>query len=422
LARSSGSVQIRPVEPGDCIANRYRLLHLISVGGMGEVWAARNELTQRSFAIKFLLKTLEHRSDVFERFIREAETAGRLQHPSIVDVYDVAQTEDGRPFIVMELLAGETLEAHLEREGHLPAFRVAAVVAQVAQALDLAHRAGVVHRDLSSANIFLARNPEGGEAIPKILDFGVSKTTDSADFEQRVTHHGALLGCPEYMSPEQACGAEGVDLRTDIWALGVLAYQCLTGALPFQANNFNSMMAALLTRPHRPLLEAAPATDPELAAVVEACLLKDRRERIQSAQEVATRLRAVARRLSVELGVPGGAPRRRATDRFDRDGAMGASEVVVPAWLSPVAGVVSRVGALRPRRVSVGLACGLVGLLVGVIGTQTLVKVADGATAVSEVPGSSLESSEDKRRALGAERVAAVAADQEGAPKRARPR
>jgi serine/threonine-protein kinase len=305
----------RIVQPGDVIAERYRLLRLLDVGGMGEVWAAKNELTQKSFAIKFLLPELAERPDALERFIREAETAGSLNHRAIVDVFDVAQAEDGRAFIVMELLSGESLETRIERGGPLTSLETATALSQVADGLDAAHRAGIVHRDLSSANIFLSRNPDGGAPIAKILDFGVSKTLGPARHDRTQTGNGAVLGCPEFMSPEQARGAEAVDARTDVWSLGIVLYQCLTGAAPFRAQNYNALMVAILTRPHRPLLEVAPSVNRELAEVVEGCLSKERDARVQSASEVRDRLAAIVRRLAGSAALPT-SPQRRATDRL----------------------------------------------------------------------------------------------------------
>jgi serine/threonine protein kinase len=303
------------VEPGDVIAERYRLLRLLDVGGMGEVWAAKNELTQKSFAIKFLLPELAERPDALERFIREAETAGSLNHRAIVDVFDVAQAEDGRPFIVMELLSGESVEARIERRGPLNSLETAAYLSQVADGLEAAHRAGIVHRDLSSSNIFLSRNPDGGTAIAKILDFGVSKTLGPARHDRTQTGNGAVLGCPEFMSPEQARGAEAVDARTDVWSLGIVLYQCLAGKAPFRAQNYNALMVSILTRPHRPILELAPSTDKELAEIVESCLAKDREARLQTAREASDRLSAIVRRLASSSTLPT-SPQRRATDRL----------------------------------------------------------------------------------------------------------
>ncbi|HVW28806.1 MAG TPA: serine/threonine-protein kinase [Polyangiaceae bacterium] len=349
------------MEPGDVIAERYRLLRLLDVGGMGEVWAAKNELTQKSFAIKFLLPELAERPDALERFIREAETAGSLNHRAIVDVFDVAQAEDGRPFIVMELLSGESVEARIERGGPLNSLETAAYLSQVADGLDAAHRAGIVHRDLSSSNIFLSRNPDGGTAIAKILDFGVSKTLGPARHDRTQTGNGAVLGCPEFMSPEQARGAEAVDARTDVWSLGIVLYQCLAGKAPFRAQNYNALMVAILTRPHRPILEVAPSTDKELAEVVEACLAKDREARLQTAREASDRLSAIVRRLAGSSTLPT-SPQRRATDRLPQrqdpnkpaPGALGKEDL-------------QALERLRARRRMIGLVSAGVGAVAGLL-------------------------------------------------------
>jgi serine/threonine-protein kinase len=326
---------------------------------MGEVWAAKNELTQKHFAIKFLLPALAERPDALERFVREAETAGSLNHRSIVDVYDVAQAEDGRPYIVMELLVGESLEGRLERSGPLSSLEAAAFIAKVADGLDAAHRAGIVHRDLSLANVFLVRNPDGGRPIPKILDFGVSKTLGPANDDRTQTGHGTVLGCPEFMSPEQARGAEAVDARTDVWSLGVVLYHCLAGAAPFRAKNYNALMIAILTRPHRPLKELAPQVDPELLALIEGCLQKDREERVQSAREVSERLTIIARRLAGQQGLDD-EPQRRATDRLPRPSAE-----TVRKGFTLGADELHTLSKLRMNKTAVGVLCAVTGIAIG---------------------------------------------------------
>ncbi len=348
------------VKPGQVISERYRLLRLLDVGGMGEVWAARNILTKKNFAIKFLLPALAERPDSLSRFMREAETAGSLEHPSIVDVYDVAQAEDGRPYIVMELLPGESLEARLERAGPLSSLEAAAYLAQIADGLELAHRAGIVHRDLSSANIFLAKSAEGGRPVPKILDFGVSKTLGPGSHDRTQTGHGAVLGCPEFMSPEQARGAESVDARTDVWSLGAVLYQSLAGVVPFRAKNYNALMMAILTRPHRPLLEVAPSIDRELAELVEKCLQKDRNLRVGSSREVSEALGHIARRLSGEQ--LGDNLRRRATDRLP-----GTAERERVALATASAEPRRLLRRARVRTAAVGLLCALSGLAAGAV-------------------------------------------------------
>lgn len=281
---------------------------------MAEVWAATNVLTQRDFAVKFILPALADSGEAVDRFFQEAKAASRVRHPSIVDVFDVGHAPDGQPFLVMELLAGESLESRLAREGRLDPLTTCVLLSQIARALELAHRAGVVHRDLSTANVFLTADAEGGEPLPKILDFGVSKILTPGLGARVKTGNGAVLGSPAYMSPEQARGAENVDARTDVWTLGVLLYECSSGRPPFRAANYNALMLAIVSVPHEPIAQKVPRLDAELAELVESCLVKDREARTQSALEVAERLERVARRLSHPSRV--GGQRRRATDRL----------------------------------------------------------------------------------------------------------
>lgn len=367
------------VQIGDKIAGRYRLLRRLASGGMGEVWAASNELTNRDFAIKFLLKEFASNDEAYNRFVREAETTGKLQHSSIVDVFDVAQTVDGRPFIVMELLVGEGLDDRLKREGTLPTIQVASYFSQISMALDLAHRAGIVHRDLSSSNIFLAQSRDHNGIAPKILDFGVSKHLGPNDGSFQ-TCHGAVLGNPLYMSPEQARGAEQVDARTDVWSLGVLMYQCLTGVAAFGSRNYNALMVDIMTRPHRPINELAPAADRALVAIVEGCLVKDRTRRIGSASELAERLAAVARRLGRAEDVSLDNPRRRATDRLPPvRGVVGALDR--PSNAAP-----KGMDRLVPRGTSYGRVAsfaGLLGVALGALSVYGVVAWRAGASSVS---------------------------------------
>lgn len=328
---------------------------------MGEVWAARNELTQKSFAIKFLLPALAERPDALERFVREAEMAGSMNHRSIVDVFDVAQAEDGRAYIVMELLVGESLEARLERAGSLSSIEASAFVAQVADGLAAAHGKGIVHRDLSLANIFLVRNPEGGRPIPKILDFGVSKTLGPNAADRTQTGHGTVLGCPEFMSPEQARGAEAVDARTDVWSLGVVLYQCLSGTPPFRAKNYNALMVGILTRPHRPLVELVPNADAELIQLIESCLEKDRDARVQTAREVSDRLGAIARRLGGASAL--GTAQRRATDRLPGVPESGGARHLFALGVEEL----KVLSGLRARRSTIGIASALTGIAIGAL-------------------------------------------------------
>jgi serine/threonine-protein kinase len=303
------------VKSGDLVSRKYRLLKPLAEGGMGEVWSARNERTNRDFAIKFLLPALARHPEALQRFVREAKATGQLRHPNIVSVLDAGMHER-RPYLVMELLTGESLDECLGRVGKLRPLHACVVIAQVARAVAHAHERKVVHRDLSSANVFLNQAEEHQPPIVKVLDFGVSKVLSPEKSTRIRTGDGAVLGSPAYMSPEQACGAEGVDERTDVWALGVLLYQCMAGRTPFSAPNYNALMFSIANTPHEPLSNLSPQFDSEIVELVEACLVKDREHRMESAQAVFDRLERVALRLSQRSPATGYVAGRRATDRL----------------------------------------------------------------------------------------------------------
>lgn len=297
------------MQPGDLISGKYRLLRLLGSGGMGSVWAARNELTDRDFAIKFLLPSLAQSKEALQRFFLEARACGQIKHPAVVDVYDMGQAEDGSPYLVMEQLEGEGFDQRLYRAGVFRPAEAAAWLAFVARGLEEAHVRGLVHRDLKPGNIFFALD-DRGDVIPKILDFGVSKATKyQEDFDMVKTTTGAVLGSPTYMSPEQASGDPDIDGRADVWSLGVILYEALTGKLPFDATNYNALMVAIITRDHQPVHELLPSIPPELSAIVDHALAKERSERIGTAREFAERLEAIAATLGGGPDLPRLQPR-----------------------------------------------------------------------------------------------------------------
>jgi serine/threonine-protein kinase len=275
------------LKPGDRIGGRYRLVEPLGEGGAGVVWRAINEATSRPFALKVMRREATRDPMAVQRFMQEARAAGSLRHPGIVEVYDVGNVDRGHPFLVMELLEGESLSARLARASKLDPQETARIVAAVARALAHAHEAGIVHRDLKPENVFLV-----GSATPKVLDFGVSKLVDPS-LDPVVTTTGAVLGSPGYMSPEQARGDRDVDARADVWALGVLLHRCLSGALPFEARTHASLLDAI-EAVDPPAIEGTP---PRMAALVRRCLSRDRSMRPASALEVATELEAIARRI-----------------------------------------------------------------------------------------------------------------------------
>lgn len=276
-------------QPGEVVAEKYELQRPLARGGMGQVWEAKNQLTERRVAIKFMLPELATSPDTVQRFFREAKASARIDHPSIVDVLDLGTLEDGAPFMVMEYLDGRSLEAIIDREPLQP-IQIAAVMLDVAHALAAAHAAGIVHRDLKPANILIARR--GEQLVPKILDFGISKITSSIGGDVRMTRTGAVLGSPAYMSPEQARGRTDIDGRADIWAVGVILYEAVSGKLPFNGENYNQIMMAITLDPPTPLAKVAPAVDDDFVAIVEACLQKDRDQRPPSMDSLAALLDA----------------------------------------------------------------------------------------------------------------------------------
>jgi eukaryotic-like serine/threonine-protein kinase len=294
------------VKAGDLISGKYRLHRLLGAGGMGSVWAVRNELTDRDFAIKFLHPKLADNKEALQRFFLEARACGQIKHPAVVDVYDMGQAEDGSPYLVMELLEGEGFDQRLGRAGCFRPSEAATWIAFVARGLEEAHVRGLVHRDLKPGNVFFALD-DRGDVIPKILDFGVSKATNtgaagalgSGEAELILTSTGAVLGSPAYMSPEQARGDTDVDTRSDVWSLGVILYEALTGKIPFDAPNYNALMVAIITRPHKPVAEVAPGVPVELSQIVDLALAKERTERIATARDLAERLEALATRITV---------------------------------------------------------------------------------------------------------------------------
>jgi serine/threonine protein kinase len=231
---------------GSVIDGRYEVLALIGEGGMGVVYEVRHVLLGRRFALKALRKQLTVDSELSSRFIQEARTAAAVSHPGLVEIIDFGRLGSGQVYFVMELLEGCSLAALLRR-GPVPLPRALGITRQLGLALQAAHRAGVVHRDLKPDNILIGRGDAGTDRV-KVVDFGLAKVIGSS----RVTRAGIVFGTPHYMSPEQAAG-EVVDQRADIYALGVVMYELFTGRLPFEAKSYRSVMNQHLSaRPRRP--------------------------------------------------------------------------------------------------------------------------------------------------------------------------
>jgi serine/threonine protein kinase len=267
--------------PGNIIGGRYRLVRQLGEGAMGVVWAAVNELTSGEVALKLILRSTE---DLRLRLLREARVCGGLKHRNVIEVHDVGQTEEGDPFLVMQLLSGETLAEHLKRLRRLDPPVAAQIARDVARALAAAHAAGVIHRDLKPANIFLHHEAGVDGATVKVLDFGVSKSL--AMLDGLVTIDGGAIGSPAYMSPEQARADRTLDYQTDIWSLGVVLFELLTGVRPFLGDS-NQVIPKIILGDIPLVSRHVRLVDPVLVSLVSRCLERDRSRRIGSATELA---------------------------------------------------------------------------------------------------------------------------------------
>jgi serine/threonine-protein kinase len=252
---------------GTLLGERYRLDRKLAVGGMGAIYAATDTRIDREVAVKVVHAHLAHDDKIIERFRREAEAAGGLRHPNIVQITDFIQPENGPAFLVMELLQGEPLSEVLKRERTLDPQRTAFIAWQVLDALGAAHAAGVVHRDLKPANVFLTEVASVHDVV-KVVDFGVAQLVSST---KKITQLGDMIGTPSFMPPEQVKG-EKIDGRADLYSLGVVMYGCLAGSPPFWAEDPNETLRRVIQHEYKPLLEAAPTLDPGLAAVIERAL------------------------------------------------------------------------------------------------------------------------------------------------------
>ena len=274
-------------EAGAVLAGKYRLEALLGEGGMGSVWRACNVHLDLPVAIKLIRADLD-RGALRARLQLEARAAAKIGHPSIVRVYDVGESELGDPFIVMEHLRGETL-GQLLRAGRLPATRAVQLLLPIIDALAVAHARGIVHRDLKPDNLMIALEEQ--HVCPKILDFGVAKLTDPRDSDHKLTECGAVVGSPEYMSPEQACGRDDVDATTDIWSMCVVLYEAVTGAPPFSASNYNALLRSIVEDDPKQLAEHA-AGDEKLWQILQRGLAKDRARRYAKISELGQALAA----------------------------------------------------------------------------------------------------------------------------------
>ncbi|HWE29308.1 MAG TPA: serine/threonine-protein kinase [Polyangia bacterium] len=281
------AAQASPTAVGSLLNGTYRLERIIAEGGMGVVYEAQHVRLPRRFAVKILGKPVDSDTTIttLARFRREAEIASTLAHPHIVEVFDYQVAESGAPYLVMELLEGEDLADRLKR-GRVGIVAAMRIIAEIAEALDVAHTGGVVHRDLKPANIFLCkRGPR--EDFVKVLDFGVSKLIDSAT----LTQEKAMVGTPLYMSPEQAIGTQELTPESDIFSLGAIAWEMLTGKRAFAASSIPSILYQIVHGPTPKLAGKAPGLSTQADEVFARVLCKRKEERYRRATQFAEDLR-----------------------------------------------------------------------------------------------------------------------------------
>jgi eukaryotic-like serine/threonine-protein kinase len=340
-----------PYAPGDLIAAKYRLARLLGEGGMGAVWAAHNVALDSPVAIK-LIRGETDRESLSLRLQLEARAAARLGHPAIVRVFDIGQTDKGDPFIVMELLEGESLATKLDRDGRLTAIEAVQILLPIADALRAAHGKGIVHRDIKPDNIFLAL--EGDVMQPKLVDFGIAKL-EQVQGGSQLTQHGVVVGSPDYMSPEQARGDDVLDYRTDVWAFSVVLYETVTGRLPFDATNYNALLRSIL-EDTPPTLNDLKAGDTGLSAIIEVGMAKDRATRWRSMHELGVALAGWLRQQGILEDAVGNSLdtkwiNRRSEGRASRpslgsipDGVFGPSSGIAVTMRAPPGSVTPHAG------------------------------------------------------------------------------
>jgi serine/threonine-protein kinase len=283
---------------GTLLAEKYRLEAILGRGGMATVFGGRHEWTGRRVAVKVLNHEFSSDPVMAERFLREARTSAELKHPNVVDVLDMGRAEDGSVYLVLERLDGSDL-ADILASGTLSPETTFTLLAPVMRALAYAHKKGVVHRDLKPENIFVHEDAEG-QAVPKVLDFGIAKILDDAGTS--MTRTGMLLGTPDYMSPEQARALPDIGPATDVWSMGVVWWQCLSGQLPFCEQSPSALVITIATTRAPSIATVAPSLHPALVAAIDRALESDRAVRYPDMRAFLDALVKAAAQAGVAVG------------------------------------------------------------------------------------------------------------------------
>jgi len=271
------------LKPGDTLSGKYKVESLLGEGGMGEVFVAEDTDLGRRVALKVLRGLgAAGQASAEERLRREARVLAAIGHPNIVQIFDIGRTKAGAPFLVMELLEGETLFERSQREGQMPVKLAVTIVAEVLSALQVVHAKGMVHRDMKPENVFLARDSAGRE-VTKLLDLGIAKARQPEANTPALTETGAIVGTPYYMAPEQALGVADIDGRADLYAVGGILYTLLAGKTPFRAGNVIALLRMIVDTDPEPVEKHRSDVPPELAAVIRRAMDRDRDKRFPDA-------------------------------------------------------------------------------------------------------------------------------------------
>jgi serine/threonine-protein kinase len=353
------------VRIGEVLAGKYRVDGVLGAGGMGVVVAAHHLQLDERVALKFLLPSALGDAEAVGRFAREARAAVKIRSEHVARVIDVGTLETGAPYIVMEFLEGSDLSAWLRTQGPLPIEQAVDFVLQACEAIAEAHSLGIIHRDLKPANLFVVRRNDGLYSV-KVLDFGISKMT-RLGVSAMTTKTNALMGSPFYMSPEQILSSKDVDPKSDIWTLGVILYELLSGKAPFFGDTFPEVCVKIATQPAPLLRTVRPDVPPGLGAAIDKCLQKDRAQRFEDVAQLAMALEDFASQgAKTSVDRICGILQRGGLSNAGRDfGVETASHPLSSPTVTAFGGTAREA---RRRRKSIALVAGLVAALAVVVG------------------------------------------------------
>ncbi len=372
-------------EPGDILDGKYRIVKMIGEGGMGAVFEGENTAIHRRVAIKVLHPGASGNADAVMRFEREAQAAGRIGSDHILEVLDMGKMPSGERYMVMEFLDGEPLANRIRGLGRMSPAQIVPLAQQMLIGLGAAHAASIVHRDLKPDNVFIVREKAGLRDFVKLIDFGISKFNALAG-DMSMTRTGAVMGTPYYMSPEQAKGSGVVDHRSDLYAVGVILYECATGQVPFNASTFNELLFKIVLSTPPPLREVVPDVDPRFAAIVEKAMAREPADRYSSAAEMSAALGSL-----LQGGVSGSTPPLRYTAQPTQvSPLMGQTPATAAVTQGGFAASQSgQLGAQPARKAPVGIIAAAAALLIGggAFGAYKVVSSSnEGAAAASSGP------------------------------------